>query len=141
VADNFGVNKSYLAHLYMQLGYPVIAIVGAVALLGTGLYEVNALAPLVGLVLVAWGAYDLVKAVKWTKFSVVLSEGSIVVGDVETLWEDVMSAEIKPALGLDSAIVLRTKSGDQLEIPGSIKGLGFITAEVEAHVEEVSKKT
>ncbi len=141
MADTFGLRKICIFRLWWQLGYPVIGIGGALWMLSTGLFELKAWGPLALGALAIWGVYDLVKAIKWGGFRVELTQEAITVGNATAQWADIVSAKVETAFGLNTAITLITKNGEELEIPCDTDSLAYITSQVEANVTDVTKST
>lgn len=155
--ETFSYQTSFKIHRSLQCAWPLIILGGlfvyslVLADFEGGFREflTEGWMPLILIGSLAWLILEILWTVSIFEFTVELNEESICVGKTEVSWTDVVKVEYKDAVGKRPAIILSTRSSDDLEIPGAIQGLdyikGVIKRKVQSHTSsnpsELSSKT
>lgn len=141
--DKFGYNKAWKAHKFMACGYPVIGLLGMLAI---GLFVIwpsssdsfyrvkfTSWAPAAAVALAVWAFLAIQKFRRALVFSVELSEEMIRVCGDGVKWSDITRVESRGALGDGFAVILHTTSGSRMGIPAATVNLAHIRAFIDAH--------
>jgi len=130
--EKFGYNKAWKAKMLMECSYPVIFLLGVLAIglfivwPSGGVAEFKWWMPLLVIGLIIWAIIEIGKYRKALAFLVELSEETIRVGDKRASWADISKVESRRAFGDVPAIILHTNSGTSLNIPAATESLPYI---------------
>ena len=140
--EEFGYNRSYKAHRFMAVGYPVIGLIGVfvywmflvVPSRGSS-YEIEFKwwTPLFVIGLIVWAIFEITRAIPIFSFKVRLSEDTIEVGNECIAWKDISNVDFRAAYGQEPAIVIRTSDGHILNIPAAVESYAYVRGMIESH--------
>jgi len=146
--EKFGYQKGWKAHEFMDCGYPVFPLLLLLAfwvlLVLPSRGEASGAnfkwwVPPFAVAMAVWLVLEIKKFRKALAFSVELSEEAIKVCGEEAKWTDVTRVESKIARGNNFAVILHTRNGGRLGIPGATASLPYIRGFIDGHAKSAER--
>jgi hypothetical protein len=139
-SDSFGIQPGLRFLLLIRVFFPVVLIGIVIWGVSQPGLELTAIGPIVLVGLLAYGLYQLAKLVRWTSYTITLSEDGITIHGTFIRWEHIAAATARSATQFDTFIELRTATGITYGIPAAIEQSSFILTVCEKHLPFLLKK-
>ncbi len=139
--DEFKLKKGMLVSRSVQIGYPLVALGGIIALMVLVDMRLTEAGPLIIVGLLGWLGYEIWRTYGHFTYRICVDDQQIDVNGKAYPWSQISKARINSIrFGMDPLIILITQDGGKVKIPAAIDGLNYIEGFVVKHVGHIERE-